>query len=142
MPQEMTPGRRQEFLTEGTRTAVLATARADGRPHAVPVWFAMDGDEVLISTGEDSVKGRAVQGDPRVTVVIDDETPPYAFVMIEGIAELVRDPDEVRRGADRIALRYLGPDDAAGFVSYATGPGKVLVRVRPTHVVAQDRVAG
>ena len=65
MPQQMTPEQRRAFLTEGTRTAVIATVRADGRPHAAPVWYALDGDDVLINMSEDTVKGRALRRDPR-----------------------------------------------------------------------------
>ena len=36
MAADMTLDARRAFLTEGTRTAVLATAREDGRPHAAP----------------------------------------------------------------------------------------------------------
>jgi len=32
-----------DFLTEGTRTAHVATTRSDGRPHVKPVWFVLDG---------------------------------------------------------------------------------------------------
>jgi hypothetical protein len=77
-----------------------------------------------------------------VTVVVDDPTPPYAFVMIEGVAEVSWDPDEIRRGSGVIGRHYLGPEEAEAWVRYATGPGKVLVRVRPTHQVAVDRVGG
>jgi PPOX class probable F420-dependent enzyme len=143
MPQEMTADQRRAFLNDGTRTAILATVRADGRPHAAPVWYALDGDDVLINTGEDTVKGRAVQRDPRVTVVVDDPTPPYAFVMIEGVAEISRDHDEIQRGSTTIGRRYLDTESADAWVlHYATSPGKVLVRVRPTNLVAVDRVGG
>jgi PPOX class probable F420-dependent enzyme len=142
MPQEMTPDQRRSFLTDGARTAVLATVRTDGRPHAAPVWYGLDGNDVLINTGEDTVKGRAVQRDPRVTVVVDDPAPPYAFVMIEGTAEVSRDPEEIRRGSTVIGRHYLDAEATEAWLRYATGPGKVLVRVRPTRLVTVDRVGG
>src|SRR6266498_4163733 len=80
MPQPMSLEQRRAFLSEGTRNAVVATIRADGRPHAVPVWYAMDGDDVLIGTNENTLRGRNLSRDPRVTVVVEDPTPPYAFV--------------------------------------------------------------
>jgi PPOX class probable F420-dependent enzyme len=142
MPEPMTAARQQEFLSEGTRTAVVVTMRASGRPHAVPIWYAVDNGDIVLFTRADSVKGRALQANPAITVVVDDDAPPYSFVSVEGTAEISRDPAELRRCAQLIAGRYLPPDQAAGFVEYGSTPGNLLVRVRPTHVIAQDRVAG
>jgi PPOX class probable F420-dependent enzyme len=142
LPQNMTPDTARAFLAGAIHPAVLVTVRPDGRPHAVPVWFALDGDDLLVSISENSVKGRDLLHDPRVAVLVDDETPPYAFVMVEGVAEMSRDPGAIRDGAFRIGRRYLGEEGAGQFVSYATGPSNVLVRIRPTRLVAQDHIAG
>jgi hypothetical protein len=64
------------FITAGTRTAKWATTRRDGRPHVVPVWFVLEGDDLLITTGSKSVKGRAALRDPRVGLCVDDDRPP------------------------------------------------------------------
>lgn len=138
----MTADERRAFLETGSRTAVVAVVRPDGRPHAVPVWFALDGDQVLISSPADTVKVRALRQDPRVTLVVDDPRPPYAFVKIDGVAEVSGDPDDIRRGVTMIARRYLDEAGARDFVGYATGPGMVLVRIRPERVLALDRVGG
>jgi PPOX class probable F420-dependent enzyme len=140
MAQEMTAEARRAFLTNGTRTAILATTRPDGRPHAVPVCFVLDDDDVLILTNEGSAKGRAMQRDPRVTLVVDDETPPFAFVMIEGTAELSRSTDEIDQVAPRIGERYDGPDGVEDFVRFAHDALGLLVRVKPSRILALDRV--
>ena len=142
MPQTMNAEQRRAFMAAGTRSAVMATTRADGRPHAVPVWYAMDGDDVLVNTGADTVKGRDLARDPRVALVVHDDRPPYAFVMVEGVAELLGEPEAVRAGSALIGRHYLDPQALDGWVAYATSPGKVLVRVRPTNVVAVDKVGG
>lgn len=141
MAQVMTTETRRAFLTSGTRTAILATTRPDGRPHAVPVCFVLEDDDVLILTNEATAKGRDLQGDPRVTLVVDDETPPFAFVMIEGTAELSRDPDEIEQVAPRIGERYDGPDGVDEFMVFAREALGLLVRVKPTKIVALDRVS-
>jgi PPOX class probable F420-dependent enzyme len=140
MADEMTPQARRAFLTSGTRTAVLATTRADGRPHAVPVCFVLDDDDVLFLTNEATAKGRALQRDPRVTLVVDDETPPFAFVMIDGTAQLSRSSDDIDRVAPEIAERYDGPDGIEDFVRFAHQALGTLVRVTPTKIVALDHV--
>jgi PPOX class probable F420-dependent enzyme len=140
MADEMTPQARRAFLTSGTRTAILATTRADGRPHAVPVCFVLEDDDVLLLTNEASAKGRALQRDPRVTLVVDDETPPFAFVMIEGTAQLSQSPDDIDRVAPEIAKRYDGADSIEDFVRFAHEALGTLVRVTPTRILALDRV--
>jgi PPOX class probable F420-dependent enzyme len=143
MPEKMTIEQRRAFLTTGTRTATIASLRADGRPHAVPVWYVLDGDDIVCTVNDSTVKARNIARDPRVTVVVDDEAAPYAFVSIEGRAELSQDGDELRRIAGEVGRRYLDDEQAiAGYVEYMTGPGVVVVRVRPTHIVAVDKVAG
>lgn len=140
MAEPMSPEHRQEFLAEGTRTAILATTRRDGRPHAVPICFVLDGDDILFLTNADSVKGADMRRDPRVTLVVDDETPPFAFVMIEGTAEISQDLDEIRRAAVEISHRYDGGENLDQFVHFATTALGSLVRIRPSRTLALDRV--
>jgi Pyridoxamine 5'-phosphate oxidase len=47
----------REFLPSGTRTAKLATAAPDGAPHVMPVWFVLCGDDLVFTTGAETVKG-------------------------------------------------------------------------------------
>jgi hypothetical protein len=49
------------FLSSGTRTAKLASRRVDGRPHVTPVWFVLDGDDLVFTTQRDTVKGRNIR---------------------------------------------------------------------------------
>jgi PPOX class probable F420-dependent enzyme len=137
---EMTTSEYVRFLTEGTRTAKLATVRRDGRPHVVPVWFVLDGDDLLITTSNNSVKGRAMRRDPRVAACIDDDHPPFAFVMIEGTVTLVEDPHAVLTAATRIALRYVGPDKADAYGRLNGGDGTMAVRITPQNIVSEDNV--
>ncbi len=130
-----------QFLRHRTRTAKLSTVRADGRPHVTPVWFVPEGDDVLFTTHKDSIKGKAIRRDPRVCICVDDETPPYAFVMIEGIATVNEDLEDLLRWATRIGGRYMGEDRAEEFGRRNGVPGELLVRVTPTKIVAQRAVA-
>ena len=132
----MTPDETRAFLLEGTRTAALATVRADGRPHVAPVWFTLDGDDLLFNTGVNTVKGANL-----VALMVDDQEPPFAFVSIEGNATLSDDLDVMRYWATRIAARYMGEDQADAYGRRNAVPGELLVRVRPTKIVAVKGVA-
>ncbi len=140
MPR-MTDDEWRSFLTSQARTAKLATVRQDGRPHVAPVWFDLDGDELIFMTGHDTVKGKAIRRDGRVCLCVDDERPPFAFVMIEGIATASEDPAELRYWATRIAGRYMGAEAADAYGARNAAPGELLVRVKPTRVVAYSAIA-
>jgi hypothetical protein len=67
---------------------------------------------------------------------VDDERPPYSFVVLHGRAQLSEDPAELRRWATRIGARYMGEDRAEEFGARNGVPGELLVRVRIDKVVA------
>jgi len=137
----MSRDERREFLLTGTRTAKVATVRRDGQPHVTPIWFVMDGDELVFTTGRSSVKGRALLRDGRICLCVDDERPPYAFVMIDGTVTLLDDLEQVRYWATRIGGRYMGEERAEEYGARNAVPGELVVRVRPTHVVTEAEVA-
>ena len=141
MARDMSPDERHAFLDHGTRTGKLATARADGAPHVAPIWFVRDGDDLVFTTGGGTVKGRALARDPRVAICVDDENPPFAFVILEGVAELSHDLDEMLVWATRLGGRYMGADVAAEFGRRNAVPTEVLVRVRPTRVIAKAGIS-
>jgi PPOX class probable F420-dependent enzyme len=138
----MTPEEIRSFLAEGTRTAKLATTMADGGPHVMPVWFVLDGDDLVLTTGKGSVKGRNLVRNPRVALVIDDDRPPFAFVHIRGRATISTDPDELLRFATEIGARYMGADRGEEFGKRNAVPEELLVRVTPERVISEADVAG
>jgi PPOX class probable F420-dependent enzyme len=129
------------FLTAGTRTGKLGWVAADGRPLVAPVWFVVEDDHLLFNTGAGTAKGRALARDPRVVLTVDVEQPPYAFVQVQGIAEVIEDLGEVRRIATLAAARYMGPERAEEFGARNGVPGELGVRLRPTKVVADFDVS-
>ena len=139
--RRMTEQEWHAFVMHGTRTAKVATAREDGRPHVVPVWFVLDGDDVVFTTGASSVKGQALRRDPYACLCVDDEVPPFSFVMVEGPVELSTDLDELRRVTTRIGRRYMGAERADEFGARNAVEGELLVRLRPTHVLAEADLA-
>jgi PPOX class probable F420-dependent enzyme len=129
------------FLSAGTRTAKLATTRQDGRPHVAPVWFLLEGDEIVFNTGRDTVKGRTIARDRRVAICVDDDRPPFAFVLVEGIASISEDLDDLLDLATRIGARYMGAARAEEFGRRNAVEGELVVRVAIARVVAQKDVA-
>jgi PPOX class probable F420-dependent enzyme len=133
----------QSFVgTLPARTAKLAVVRADGRPHVAPVWVDLDGDDVIFMTSADTIKGKAIRRDPRVSLCWDDEQPPFAFVTIAGTAQTSTDPDELLHWATRIGGRYMGADQADAYGRRNAVPPEMVVRVHVDNVVAKIDVAG
>jgi PPOX class probable F420-dependent enzyme len=125
-----------EFLSAGTRTGKLAFTGADGRPLVAPVWFIVEDNCLVFNTGTDTAKGRAIGRDPRITMCVDLEVPPYAFVQVQGEAEVSEDPGELVRTAIAIAARYVGAEQAEAFGKRNGVPGELVVRLRPAKVIA------
>jgi PPOX class probable F420-dependent enzyme len=139
---DMTEQEWRSFLLSPVRTAKVATVRKDGRPHVAPVWYDVDDDGTLVfTTGATTAKGYALQRDPRLSLCVDDERPPFAFVMVEGVAHLSTDLDDVLRWATRIGGRYMGADRADAYGRRNAVEGELLVLVKPMAVVAKKDVA-
>ena len=132
-----------DFLGQGTRTGKLSyLAATSGRPLVAPVWFIVEDGSLVFNTGKDTAKGRALARDPRVSLCVDVEEPPYAFVQVQGEAELSEDPAELLRTATAIAARYMGADRAGEFGERNAVPGELVVRLRPAKVLANFDVSG
>ncbi len=138
---KMNPEEVRSFLLERARTGKLATVRADGRPHVAPIWFDLDGEEVIFTTWHESVKAANLGREPRVAICVDDETPPFSFVIIEGTARISTDPADLRYWATRIAGRYMGAALAEAYGKRNGVPGELLVRVTPTKIMGQKNIA-
>ncbi len=132
----------RDFLTHGSRTAKLATVRKDGRPHVAPVWFVLDRDDVVFMTLESSLKGKILQRDPRVMISVDDETFPYGFVLVEGVANVERPTHaDLLHWARRIAARYVPSDSVDSTAERNSVGGELLVRVSLSKVSGMRGVA-
>ena len=133
MAKAMTDAQWRAFVSEGTRTGKVATA---GPPHVVPVWFVLDGDDAVFTTGKETVKGRRLARDNRAAMCVDDEHPPFSFALLRGRTTLSEDLDDMRHWAIRIGVRYMGEEAGAAFGARNAVPGEMLVRLRVEHVTA------
>lgn len=137
----MTAEQAREFMMQGTRTGKLAVVRKDGRPLVTPIWFVLDADDIVFTTHSTSGKGYAIKRDPRVALVVDDDTPPYSFVLVEGTVTISEDPDELLHWATEIGGRYMGANRAEEFGRRNAVAGEYLVRIQPTRVTGRAAVS-
>ncbi|MEQ0558447.1 PPOX class F420-dependent oxidoreductase [Amycolatopsis sp. NEAU-NG30] len=130
-----------EFLTTGTRTGKLATASASGAPNVAPVWFTVDGDDVVFTTGRTSSKGRHLLANPRAALSVDSEEFPYSFVVVRGPVHVDDEADDLLAWNTRLAERYVPPGRAEEYGRRNTGTDIMLCRLRMEHVSAWSDIA-
>ena len=146
---EMSKGEIKKFLMQGTLTGKLATVKNDGSSHVVPIWFTVytgnsgrKGD-IIFTTSSTSLKARNIQRDNRVSICVDDQMPPFSFVTVYGIAEIKEyKQNDLFKLATIIAERYMGKRNAEAYGRRNSTKGEVLVRVKPTKIIAEKNIAG
>jgi PPOX class probable F420-dependent enzyme len=134
--QKMTREQARDFLLASTRTLKVATVRASGMPHVAPVWFVLDGPDIVFTTPSASLKARNLTANPNVCVCVDDETPPFGFVSATGTATLHSHPADLIDWTTRIAARYLGDAAAAEAGARNAQIDDLLVRIVVTRMAA------
>jgi PPOX class probable F420-dependent enzyme len=115
--------------------------REDGRPHVAPVWFDLDGDDFVFTTWHETVKAANTRRDGRVSLCVDEEALPFAFVLVEGVAEVEDGAEGLLYWARRVAGRYMGTDRAEEYGRHNSVPGELLIRVTPTKIVAKKNAS-
>jgi PPOX class probable F420-dependent enzyme len=124
------PQRAREML-DGRNFAAVATLQPDGQPQTSVVWVRRDGDDVLFSTIKGRRKYANMIRDPRLSVLVVDAADPYSYTEIRGMAEITDDP--AAELIEELSQKYTGEP-------FGDRPGeqRVIVRVRPEHVVSYD----
>ena len=146
---KMTKTEIRTFLKKETFTGKLATVKKDGSPHVVPIWFvlAYQNNEdnlgnIYFTTFIGSIKAENIRRDNRISICIDDQTPPFSFVTIHGTAKLYPyRQKEVLKWATRIAKRYMGKKHSRAYGERNSGEGAVLVQIKPTKIIAEKDIA-
>ena len=131
----------KDFVLAAPRPAICAIVLSDGRPHATPVWIDVDGEEIVFTTWHEGVKAHVLTREPRLSLCVQDDQPPFAFVSIQGVADVIDDVEAVKVWAARIGGRYMGADRAEEFGRRNGVPPELVVRVTPTRIVAKVGIA-
>jgi len=130
------------FLMEGTRTGKLSTVREDGHPHVAPIWFVWNEGKIIFSTEYSSIKAKNIRHNPQVSICVDDESPPYAFVIIQGTAKFSDNQKDLLKWNTVLGGRYMGEKLAEVYGKRNSVEGSLLVEVTPTKMISDKDVAG
>jgi hypothetical protein len=133
-------------LLSSTIPARYAYLALDGTPRIVASWFVWTGDELVLPTfisaphvRHPAYRIRALRANPEVAVSIDTESSPPEAVSLRGRAE-VTEIDGVAAEYAAAAHRFLGSEQAAGYLAQIDQPGTRMARiaVRPRWVSLLD----
>ena len=129
------------FLAADTRTGKLATASTSGAPHVAPVWFVLDGEELVFTTHRETVKGRHLLANPRAALTVDVDRYPFDFVVVRGAVSLSTEPDELLAWATRIAERYVPAGKAEEYGRRNGVEGEMQCRLKLERVTGMSEIA-
>jgi len=131
---EMSEQERTDFLTD-VHVGILAIARKDKGPLALPIWYQYEDGDVIIHMRGDSVKAKLLRAAGRATMTVQTETAPYRYVSVEGpVVVQTEQRDELA-----MAARYLGPELGRWYVD--TNPSddqSAVVRLTPERWITCD----
>ena len=122
----------QEFLSSGRHLMKLGTLTPEGWPSIIPVWYHYDGESFLLAARSKARWLVNIEGDPRVSALVDTCEAPYTRVIVRGEAEI----------ADRSwlgdwqpwAIRYLGEETDQRYYDETKHIPRVLVRIAPREI--------
>jgi PPOX class probable F420-dependent enzyme len=125
---------------EDNKVMQVATMGPRGFPHVVPLWFVIDGDELVGWTFAKSQKAKNLERDPRATVAIEDgvEYQELRGVMFECDVELTHETEQVEKVGEALADRYGGGSEEMKDAFRKQAPKRVGLRFKPSRVVSWD----
>jgi PPOX class probable F420-dependent enzyme len=122
----------QRAFLNNNRLVIVGIGRKAGAPQMSPVYYAMDGDDIIISTTASRFKAKAIRRNPDVSLCVMAEQPPFPYLLVYGKGTI-----EERGAADvmmKVGERMTGnpvPEAARPAVEQrAKDEGRVVLRVR------------
>jgi len=132
----------REFL-RSHRLCVFGFNRRSGPPSLSPVYYFMDGDEIVISTTGSRIKAKAVQRNPEVSVCVLDEKMPFAYLTVYGHARIEDEGavDVMRRIGEAMTGNPIPEAALPALEQRAKDEGRVVICVKPAQVVSTRPLA-
>lgn len=128
----------REFLQE-PHFAVVATIAPDGVPHQTVVWYGLDGDDIIFTAPQGTVKHQHLQRDPRLSICIEQG---FRYVTLSGTVSLETDQAMLQRDYLRLGERYRGamqtpPPRPSAKASELMTRERVGIRLKVERVISQ-----
>jgi PPOX class probable F420-dependent enzyme len=128
----MQTAERREFL-ESHRLAVLGVERRGKPPHLSPVYYVLDGDELLVSVTETRVKTRLTRRAGRLSLCVLDEQFPFRYLRVEGAGHCETNGavELMMRVGEKMQGRSLPDSARPNIEERARNEQRIVLRVKP-----------
>ena len=131
---DMTAAEREAFLAD-LHVGVLSIQRDGKGPLALPIWYQYEDGVVMIWMSGESVKAKLLRRHGRASMTVQDESPPYRYVMVEGPVTVTPSDRDILP----IAIRYLGEEMGRGYAAQnPADDSSVIARLTPERWLTVD----
>ena len=131
---DMTTEQREAFLA-GLHVGILSIQRDGKGPLALPIWYQYEDGDVIVHMSGDSLKAKLLRRHGRASITVQDETPPYRYVMVEGPVTVQHEGRDILP----MAVRYLGEAMGRQYAdANPTTPDSVVARLTPERWLSTD----
>ncbi|MFK7919617.1 MAG: pyridoxamine 5'-phosphate oxidase family protein [Ilumatobacter sp.] len=135
---DMTPAEAEAFLAD-LHVGVLAIERDGKGPLALPIWYRYEDGDVIISMSSTSTKAALLRRHGRASFTVQQEAPPYKYVMVEGPVTISAHHDDEYGDIAAMATRYLGPELGAWYAEQnPAGDESIIARLHPERWLTCD----
>ena len=128
---DITPEQMAEFL-QRPLVAVFVTLRANGSPHAIPIWYEFVDGAFLVFTSSRFQRVKDLERDVRAAITISTHDEPYMYVSAEGPVAITT--EGVDKTGLSIARRYIG-ERAEQFLENVLDENSVVLRLTPERIL-------
>jgi nitroimidazol reductase NimA-like FMN-containing flavoprotein (pyridoxamine 5'-phosphate oxidase superfamily) len=132
----VTPEERRKFLEEHR---VLGVERVGKAPHLTPVYYVLDGDDLIVSITRSRVKANLIEKAQRVTFCVLHEEFPFDYVAVTGMARLEDEGavDVMAQIGEKMYGRPVGPEMRPMLEERAQKEGRIVLRITPESYYAR-----
>lgn len=110
----------------------ISVITSEGYPHTTPVWFLLDGDDLIVFTGKNARKARSARANPKGSIAIGGDPVGSPALLVEGDIVVEDDPDHV--WTSKVTHHYEPPDRARQWLDAWRNDEHVILRLRPRRV--------
>ena len=128
----------QRAFLQSHRLCVIGVDRRTGPPSLTPVYYVMDGDDLLISTTSTRAKTKLIRRNPEVSLCVLHEEFPFPYLTVFGRGRIEEDgaADLMARVGAAMGAPPLTPETRAALEQRAAQEGRIVLRVTPERVIS------
>ena len=123
---------RREFVRQH-KTCIFGYGRQKDGPSMSVVYYAMDGDDIVLSTMRARAKAKAIMRNPKISLCVLDENWPLTYLLVYGDAQIEEDPnaDMIMKVSEIMSGGPIPESKRAQLIEMSKKEDRVVVRMKP-----------